>query len=307
MSFFDKALEAKVMSTTILIRANVSKAILLQAYKIATDFEKRYSAYKKESYLSKINTQASREKVACKVEDMRLFKRCIEASSLTGGEFDVSIGALSHGAYHFGFSNQKIATETQIKKNKDMVDFKSIVLENEAIFFKKDGMRLDLGGIGKGYVAKLIAQFLQDRGASRALIDVGGEIVSFGKSYTVAIKNPSNTENIIYLKTSKEAISISTSGDYERYIDSPENNHILNKESGKSSNHYSSLTLLKNGFDIDMLDAFATALFNKDAQYIKDFSQTNKLGSITIDSDLNITFNNTKSLKLSHFFVSKGV
>ena len=299
MAFFEKALEAKVMSTTILIRANVSKSVLLEAYKIAMDFEERYSAYKKESFLSRINTLASKGRVKCSSEDMELFKACKEASILTDGAFDISMGALSHGAYHFGFSNQKIASKESLKKQKKLVDYESIELEDDYIFLKKEGMRLDLGGIGKGYVAKLIVKFLQQSGASKVLVDVGGEIACFGKSYRVAIKDPFSDANIVYIKTSKEPICISTSGDYERFIDTPQTNHILNKESGQSSNFYSSMTLLQNGFDIDRLDAFATALFNRDEQYIREFSKANKLATIVIDKNSNIVLNSVKNLNLN--------
>jgi len=299
MAFFEKALEAKVMSTHIIIRANVSKNVLFEAYKIATDFENRYSAYKKESHLSKINMTAAKTKVTCSDEDIKIFQRCLEASQKSDGEFDISIGALSHGAYHFGFTNQKIPTNEELEKQKKLVNFKDIRLEETTIHFAKQGMRLDLGGIGKGYVAKLIAKFLQTSGATKALIDVGGEIVCFGKNYTIAIKDPFAEGNLAYITTSKEPISISTSGDYERFIDSRENNHILNKKSARSSNLYSSMTLLQNGFEIDILDAYATAMFNKDTEYVKNFAKKEKFAAITIDKDSNMTFYNTKSLQLN--------
>ncbi|MDQ7066790.1 MAG: hypothetical protein Q9M40_01635, partial [Sulfurimonas sp.] len=76
MRFFEKALKANVMSTKILIRGNVSKDILYKAYKIATDFEDRYSAYKKESFLSQINTKAFKESVLFEIEENSVsFKR----------------------------------------------------------------------------------------------------------------------------------------------------------------------------------------------------------------------------------------
>ncbi|MDF1877722.1 FAD:protein FMN transferase [Sulfurimonas sp. SAG-AH-194-L11] len=299
MRFFEKALKANVMSTKILIRANVSKDILHAAYKIATDFEDRYSAYKKESFLSQINAKASKESIRCQERDMILFKRCMEASALTEGAFDITIGSLSHGAYHFGFLNQQLASTQEISAKQKFVNSQLFDIQEKSVSFKKNGVRIDLGGIGKGYVAKLIVAFLKKSGASKALVDVGGETVSFGKSYTIAIKDPFSEGNIGFIKTSKEAISISTSGDYERFIDSPTNNHILNTDTGKSSNLYSSITILQNGFDIDMLDAFATALFNKDVQYIQEFCKKRNIGLIIIDKDSNMIFNNISSLRIS--------
>lgn len=299
MAFFEKALEASLMSTHILIRANLSKNLLYKGYLLAKDFEDRYSAYKKNSFLSDINRYGYKKEIKCEQRDIKLFRRCLEASQLSEGEFDITIGSLSHGAYHFGFENQKIATDKEIKDKKEFVNFKYIELQDESISFSKDGVRIDLGGIGKGYVAKLIANFLKDAGATKVLVDVGGEIVSFGKSYTIALKNPFKDENSAYIKTSKEPISISTSGDYERFIHSTQNNHILNKHTGKSSNIYSSITVLQNGFEIDMLDAYATAMFNKDANYIRAFAKKRDVGVITIDKDSNMVFNNTSELKLN--------
>ncbi|MDQ7042165.1 MAG: FAD:protein FMN transferase, partial [Sulfurimonas sp.] len=242
---------------------------------------------------------ASNESVLCKEEDIVLFERCLEASILTDGAFDITIGSLSHGAYHFGFSNQKVATPQEIDSKKKLVDSQLFEIEENSVSFKRSGVRIDLGGIGKGYVAKLIALFLKKSGATKALVDVGGEMVSFGKSYTVAIKDPFSEGNIGFIKTSKEAISISTSGDYVRFVESQKTNHILNTETGKSSNLYSSITILQNGFDIDMLDAFATALFNKDSQYIREFSKKRNIGIITIEKDSNLVFTNTNNLGIS--------
>lgn len=299
MSFFEKALEANVMSVKLLIRADVSKTVLYESLSIAQEFELRYSAYNENSFLNYINKMSEEDRVSCTHEDIELFERCIEASRNCEGEFDITIGALSHGAYHFGFSNQGMATQQIVQKQKKLVDYRCIDLNKESIYLTKKGMRLDLGGIGKGYVAKKIAEFLKGSGAKKALVDVGGEIVSFGKSYTVGIKDPFSQANMAYLKTSTEVTSISTSGDYERFIDSTDNNHILNKSSGSSANIYSSMTIIQNGFDIDMLDAYATAMFNKERDYVKDFSKRLDFATISIDKDANISMNNIRNLDLN--------
>ncbi len=285
MAIFEKALEATIMSTHMLIRANVSKSVLYEAYAIAKEFEKRYSAYKEDSFLNKINAMAGIEAVSCTDEDIELFSRATSASKETNGAFDITIGALSHGAYHFGFSNQQVASPKIIEKQKELVNYKDMIIDQNTLFLKKQGMRLDLGGVGKGYVAKKIALFLKKKGATKGLINVGGEIISFGKSYTIALQNPFSKESFLYFKTSKEPISISTSGDYERFIGSKEHNHILNKEDGHSCNLYSSMSIIKNGFDIDMLDAYATAMFHHDVESIKRFAKELDFSVILIDKE----------------------
>ena len=139
MAFFEKALEGKVMSTHILIRANISKQILYEAYAIARDFESRYSAYKEESFLSQVNRNAGKKPLPCTKDDRELFQRCIEASRLSEGKFDITIGALSHGAYHFGFNDQKVATPQEVGRKKSLVNYKMIHLDEKGIYLEKAG------------------------------------------------------------------------------------------------------------------------------------------------------------------------
>lgn len=297
MGFFEKALEAKVMSTNILIRANVSKSILFKAYSIATDFEARYSAYKEDSFLNTINQNAGKTVTSCTYEDINLFLTCIDASKETYGLFDITIGSLSHGAYHYGFSNEKIASNTIIDKQKELVNYRDISLKQNSIILEKKGMRLDLGGIGKGYVAKLIAEFLALHGATKLLVDVGGEIVTRGKSYTIAINDPLNEGNIAYIKTSKEDMSISTSGDYIRHINA-NNHHILDSTEGRSKNYYTSMSILQNGWNIDRLDAYATACFNLPLYEINKLKDSLNIALIIIDKESTVNLMNLSTLNV---------
>jgi len=297
MAFFEKVLEAKVMSTHLLIRANVSKNILYQAHKIATDFESRYSAYKENSFLNTINENAGITPTTCTQEDYVLFSTSIKASNQTNGLFDMSIGALSHGAYHFGFANENKASEKTVDTQKKLVNYKNISLSKNSIKLNKRGMRIDLGGIGKGYVAKQIALFLESQGATKILVDVGGEIITRGKVYTIALKDPFNEGNLAYIKTSKEDMSISTSGSYERFIDK-ENHHIINSQVGTSVQHYSSMTILQNGWNIDYLDAYATALFNQAPKHNITLAKKLDIAMITTDNDAITSLFQTDSLDL---------
>ncbi len=303
MAFFEKVLEGKVMSTSLLIRANVTKRVLYEAYKIATDFEARYSAYKEDSFLSKINQNSGLKRIECSKEDKELFFSCIECSKKSDGLFDITMGALSHGAYHFGFANEKLASADEISSLKKLVDYKMIDINDEGIYLQKKGMRLDLGGIGKGYVAKKVAQYLLQNRATKLLVNVGGEIVTQGKSYRLSVKDPFSEKNMAHISTSNEATSISTSGDYERFINSREHHHILDKKSGCSANGYSSMTLLQNGLNIDFLDAYATAMFSATPSALNKFSHKHSFSSITINKEgernfINMDVTNLKAVDI---------
>ena len=306
MALFDKALEAKVMSTHLLIRANLSKKLLLQAYGVAKAFEARYSAYKESSFVTSINRAAGQTPVSCQPEDILLFKRALLASEKTEGRFDISIGALSHGAYHFGFENQSLASEPLLKKQQKLVDYTKIRLTDESVFLEEKGMRLDLGGIGKGYAARLIATFLKEAGATRILVDVGGEIITEGKEFTIALRDPFSKGYMGYIKTTKDATSISTSGDYERHIDE-NNHHILDVQKGISSTYYRAMTVMKNGWDIDLLDAYATALFNMRPDALSLVAQNLDVALLTVEKEGDIRYINARSLHLLKLELSSTV
>ncbi|MDQ7084182.1 MAG: FAD:protein FMN transferase [Sulfurovum sp.] len=297
MALFEKALEAKVMSTHLLIRANVSKTILYQAHKIATDFESRYTAYQEHSFLNQINQNAGIKPIPCTAEDTAFFEICLNASKHTKGLFDISIGALSHGVYHFGFSNQSLPSASMLCSQKRLVNAKDILLVNDSIFLKHKGMRIDVGGIGKGYVAKQISLFLAQKGATKILVDLGGEIITRGKSYTISIQDPFSKGNIAYLKTSTQDMSISTSGNYARFIDE-QNHHILDSSKGTSPSYYSSMTLLQNGWKIDYLDAYATALFNQAPSTLEEISQNLNISLITINTQAMVSLYHLKDLEI---------
>jgi len=300
MSLFETALKATVMSTEVLVQANVSKKILFECLDIAREFEAKYSAYKEDSLLSKINKNAGVKSVECEEQELFIIQKALEIAKLSDGKFDPTIGALTQGSYGFGTKDKKIPSKAELKAKKELVDFRFVKIDKNAIYLNKSGMRLDLGGIGKGYVADIIIKHLIDRGATKALVSVGGEICSFGKNYNVAIKDPFFEKNIAVIKTSKDPLSISTSGDYERYIGSRENHHILDLHSAKSNHFYSSVTLIKNGTDATTLDGLATILFNSVSDELRSLSDKFGVATIAITPQKKILFENFFNLNIKN-------
>ena len=262
MGFFERGLKAKVMSTELVMEADLPKKILFEAYEYVKKFEATFSAYRDDSLLNLINKNAGIKSVKCNNFALELFEEALNIAKISDGAFDPTIGALTQGLYGFGTSHQKIPSKKDIEDKKKLVDYKNFVINGDEVFLKQKGMRLDFGGIGKGYVAQKLIEFFRQKGAKKALVNVGGEICVFGKNYNIAVKNPYEDKNIAIVKTSKEAFSISTSGDYERYIKDKKYHHILDSKKATQNHFYSSITLLKNGFYGTLLDAVATIAFN---------------------------------------------
>lgn len=289
---FEKALRATLMSTELFIKAKASKSTLLEAFKIAKDIEEKFSAYKKQSIIFKINENAGIKPVVCDDETIFLINESLKIAKITDAKFDPTIGALSQGAYGFGTKNPKIPSQKEISLAKELVDFKEIEILSDSVFLKKKGMRLDLGGIGKGYTAEKIINFFMDEKVSSALVSVGGEICCYGKEYKIGIKNPFSSGTIATITTTKNPTTITTSGDYERYIDSIKYHHILDSKNGVSNHFYSSVTLIKDGFFGSELDALATAIFNTKPQELEKISKEQEMATIAITPDKEILFLN---------------
>lgn len=298
MSFFENGIKAKVMSTQLLIEADVSKKILFECVKLAQDFEEKYSAYKEESLLCKINKNAGIQAIKCSTEELEIFKIALEIAESSSGVFDPTIGILTQGTYGFGKESPRVPSDTALKKVQELVNYKKVSLKSDEIYLMQKGMQFDLGGIGKGYVADKIIQQLRIKKASKALVNVGGEICSYGKKYNIALKSPFSQDNLAIIKTSKEALCISTSGDYERYIVSKKNHHILDHKTARQNYYYSSVTIMQNGTDCTLLDAVATLVFNTQKEFLKDISKKYKISIIVILEDGEIYFENFKALDI---------
>ena len=301
MRFFSKGLKAKVMSTELIIEANVSKKVLFEALDLVKAFEAKYSAYKPDSLLSQINKASGENAVQCSEIELEIFSHAIKIAKQSNGFFDPTIGVLTQGTYGFGTNRAKLPSKTELLKQKKLVNYNDCIINDESIFLQKKGMRLDLGGIGKGYIADKIMDFLIENGATKVLLSVGGEICSYGKKYNIALQNPFSKQNIAVIKTSKQMLSISTSGDYERFITSKENHHILDNTTAKPNHYHSSITIIKDGLYGATLDAVATIAFNSKQEDLYALAKKFEVAIIAISPQKSLQIENFSGLSIESF------
>lgn len=300
MAFFENGIKTTVMSTELLVEANVSKKILFECLDLAKAFEAKYSAYKSSSLLSSINMAAGKFAIECEKEELEVFEKALEIADLSDGLFDPTIGALTQGLYGFGTYREKIPSKAELAYTKALVNYKLVKISEDEIYLPKRGMKFDLGGIGKGYVADKIIEYLQKNGATKGLVSVGGEVCSFGREHTIAIKNPFDEGNVALINTNKEIISISTSGDYERYIGAKDNHHILDNQTARQNHYYSSVSIIKNGVECTQLDGIATFVFNSKPEDLKSIAQKFNVAIISISPEKEIRFENFSDLEIKN-------
>ena len=240
--------------------------VIEDAFREIERIEGIFSKFNNESEVSKINRLAGTEDVNISPEVFGLIERAINYSRLTNGNFDITVEPLKKGRYG------KISLDK----------------ERLSVRFLEEGMKVDLGGIVKGYAVDRVKEILLSRGVSNALINIGGNIYALGspprkESWKIGIQSPENKKEIVYKLDLKDR-AISTSGSYER------GPHIIDPANGKAAAEgIAGVTVI--ACSAEEADALSTAVFvmgeEKGSRLIESLKNTEVL---IIDTDSNFTF-----------------
>ncbi len=206
------------------------------------------SHYKPESQLSRINARAAQEPVQVDPELFDLIKLSTHYSEITEGAFDITYASVGH---LYDYPHHIKPTEEQIKAALPGVNWRNMLLDpvHHTVRFEREGMRIDLGGIGKGYAVDRGIEILQARGFRHALVTAGGDsrIIGdrMGRPWVVGIRNPDD-KNKVVTRIPIVNSAMSTSGDYERYFDEGgvRYHHIIDPRTGHSASKVRSATIL---------------------------------------------------------------
>jgi thiamine biosynthesis lipoprotein len=166
----------------------------------------------------------------------------------TDGAFDITYASVG---YLYDYRNRKRPTQLSIDKALPAVDYRHVLLDPNArtVRFSQQGVRIDLGGIGKGHAVDRGIAVLQGRGINRALVTAGGDsrIIGdrFGSPWVVGIRHPDRKDEVI-ARIPLEDAALSTSGDYERYFDDNgvRYHHIIDPQTGRSASKVRSATVI---------------------------------------------------------------
>jgi FAD:protein FMN transferase len=206
------------------------------------------SHYKPESELSQINARAAQEPVQVDAELFDLIKLSTHYSVITEGAFDITYASVGH---LYDYPHHVKPTEDQIKAALPGVNWHNMLLDpvHHTVRFERPGMRIDLGGIGKGYAVDRGIAILQARGFQHALVTAGGDsrIIGdrMGRPWVIGIRNPDDKDKVV-TRIPIVNSAMSTSGDYERYFDEGgvRYHHIIDPRTGHSASKVRSATVL---------------------------------------------------------------
>jgi len=225
--------------------------------------DNEFSTYKPESEVSRVNAQASQAPLRISKELFDLIQTSIDYSKLTRGTFDITYASVG---YLYNYPDHVRPNDTQIAAALPESNYRHIHLDPAAqtVYFDHAGVRIDFGGIGKGYAVDRGIAVLQALGVTRAMVNAGGDsrIIGdrFGKPWIIGIRDPDDRNHTI-LKIPLNDTAFSTSGDYERFFDEGgvRYHHILDPRTGKSPHVVRSVTII--GPTATRTDALTKSVF----------------------------------------------
>jgi len=223
--------------------------------------------YKPYSEVSRINENSGGKPVKISRELVEILETAINVSELTKGAFDVTVGALVD-LWRFKKEEKRVPSTEEIGKVLPLVNYRNIILDskNLTVSLKIKGMRLDLGGIAKGYAVEKAIAVLRKNGIAKAMVNLGGDLKVIGdrgsgRPWRIGLQHPQFPEKLITVLEYKDK-AIATSGNYEQFFvkGGRRYHHILDPRIGyPADNGCVSVTIIAD--DATFADALATGVF----------------------------------------------
>lgn len=228
------------------------------------------SVYREDSEISALNREAGAAPFVTGRELFELVARSLELGRMSEGCFDITYDSVG---FLYDLRAGVIPADGAVRDKLPLINYRAVELDRRrlTIHFRQPGMRINLGGIAKGYAVERGAAILRGRGVGHALLNAGGDsrVVGDrrGQPWMVGVRDPRAPRSdegakdgvIARLPLVDEAIS--TAGDYERFFDRDgvRYHHILDPATGRPSTGIRSVTVI--GPDGTMTDGLDTAIF----------------------------------------------
>lgn len=225
------------------------------------------SDYRRDSELTRLSARAGGPPARVSPDLFRVLRRAQEVSRHSGGAFDVTVGPLV-ALWRRARKSGVLPNPAEIERARSLVGWQKLRLDERArtVRLAVPGMKLDLGGIAKGYADDEAQRVLQEHGITRALVEMGGDIVVSGPppgaaGWTIRVPNAGDNRGPADLHFAHRAIS--TSGDTEQFvlIGGRRYSHVVDPRTGQALTNRVQVTLIApDGLTSDPLSTALTLL-----------------------------------------------
>ncbi len=209
--------------------------------------EFKYSRYRPESIVSRINGAAGSDFVECDEETASLFGYADTLYKMSDGLFDMTSGILRHA---WDFSKAILPEPAKLSELLSLVGWNRVERQGNAIRLPEAGMEIDFGGVGKEYAADRAAAVVAAKGGRHGYVNLAGDIRLVGPKpdgspWIIGIQDPRHKELTI-ASIPLHSGALATSGDYERFFEVEGNRycHIIHPRTGYPVTYWRSVTVV---------------------------------------------------------------
>ena len=210
-----------------------------------------------------------------------ILKSALEAAQLSNGAYDISIGPVVK-LWRKARKQKQFPNTDSLRIALSKIGYQYIHLDSvqQSVWLEKKGMQLDIGGLGKGYVAQLALEVLQQSGLKMSMVNAGGKIVTGDappgkKGWLIGINMPGEKQDILPQLLLLHNNAIATSGDIYQFVelDGKRYSHIVNPATGIGLTRSKNVTAIaQNGITADWLSTACSVLScHKSMRLIKRF------------------------------------
>lgn len=242
-----------------------------------------------DSEVSKLNSE---KKLKLSEDVGNIMERSLEISESTGGVFNPAIYPIMQ-LWGFDTKNYKVPNKKELESTLKNINESKIKYDSKTRVAKLDKkMKIDFGGIAKGYTSSEVMKVFKNNGIKSGLVSLGGNVQALGakpdgSKWKVAVQNPDSDESYIgVLEIAGKAVI--TSGGYERYFekDGKTYHHIIDPATGyPADSGLKSVTIISS--DGTLADGLSTSLFIMGIDKAKEYWRTNsdKFDAILLTND----------------------
>jgi len=234
-------------------RSSHTDALARQAIQEVLRIEAKYSRYRADSVIGRINAAAGGDPIECDEETLRLLRFADHLWRSSEGRFDATSGVLRRA---WNFRGGTVPTQSDIDALLPLVNWQQVhwvAFDNSPIGhvrLAQPGMELDFGGFGKEYAADRAAHVLRNAGVRHALVELAGDLVAIGPRpdgtpWQIGVRHPRKPLAVLATVPLANG-ALATSGDSERYIEAQGRRygHVLDARTGWPVDHWQSVSIM---------------------------------------------------------------
>jgi len=266
--FFFREIKALGTEIEIYLQSKETKNFELdfvEMVKIITDFEQAFSRFKDDSEISQLNSANDTFVASSELINMLLLAK--KYNQITEGIFDPTIlQSLESLGYKKSFP---FTDSNDTSQERSEINFQRVIIdEDNKTISKPAGLKIDLGGIGKGFLVDKLVAVIKEKGYESFWISAGGDMYLRGltetnEAHQVAVQNPLElNKDITHIQVPESGIAVATSGIAKRQWtkNGRTYHHLIDPRTGLSTdNNLLAVTITADS--VVKADIFAKTVF----------------------------------------------